>query len=102
MNVRRSLPGVGHSEAVDAEVVRISAIWRDCRATYGAGGPFLYGAFTNADAMYAPVVTRFKTYGIKLEADAQAYADAILAHPAMREWYISAAGEPWIIANYEK
>lgn len=102
MNVRRSLPGVGHSEAVDAEVARISAIWRDCRAKYGAGGPFLFGAFTNADAMYAPVVTRFKTYGVALDPVAQAYADAILAHPAMREWYISAAGEPWVIAKYEK
>lgn len=102
MNVRKTLPGVGHNEAVEADVARISAIWRDTRAKYGAGGAFLFGTFTNADAMFAPVATRLKTYVVKLDADAQAYADALLAHPAVREWYISAAGEPWVIAKYEK
>jgi glutathione S-transferase len=102
MNVRRTLPGVGQGEAVDADIARVTAIWRDCRAKFGSGGPFLFGAFSNADAMFAPVVSRFKTYVVKLDPDAQAYADAILAHPAMREWYISAAGEPWVISKYEK
>jgi len=101
MNVRKSLPGVGRNELVDLDIARITAIWNECRAKFGAGGPFLFGAFTNADAMYAPVVTRFKTYGVALDPISQAYADAVLTHPAMREWYISAAGEPWVVAKYE-
>jgi glutathione S-transferase len=102
MNVRKSLPGVGRNEAVDKDIARIAEIWRDTRAEFGAGGAFLFGAFSNADAMYAPIVTRFKTYGVTLDPVCQAYADAMLTHPAMREWYISAAGEPWVIAKYEK
>lgn len=101
MNVRRSLPGVGRNELVDKDIARITTIWNDCRTKFGAGGPFLFGAFSNADAMYGPVVTRFKTYGVALDPVSQAYADAMLTHPAMREWYISAAGEPWVIAKYE-
>jgi glutathione S-transferase len=102
MNVRREFPAVELTEAVAGDVARITAIWREAREKYGKGGPFLFGAFSNADAMYTPVVTRFKTYGVALDATCQAYADAILNHPAVREWYISAAGEPWIIAKYEK
>ena len=101
MNVRKSLPGVGRNDLVDKDIARITAIWNECRAKFGAGGPFLFGAFSNADAMYAPVVTRFKTYVVALDPVSQSYADAVLAHPAMREWYISAAGEPWVIAKYE-
>lgn len=101
MNVRKTILGVARTEAVDADIARITDIWRDCRAKFGAGGPFLFGAFCNADAMYAPVVTRFKTYGVELDAVSQAYSDAVLNHPAVREWYISAAGEPWVIAKYE-
>jgi len=101
MNVRKTLPGVGRNDAVDNDIARITEIWRDCRAQFGAGGPFLFGAFSNADAMFAPVVTRFKTYVVALDPVAQAYADAVLNHPAMREWYISAAGEPWVIPKYE-
>ena len=101
MNVRKSLPGVGHGPLVDVDIARITAMWQEARAAHGKGGPYLFGAFSNADAMYAPVVTRFKTYGVKLDPVSQAYCDAVLAHPSMREWYISAAGEPWIIAKYE-
>jgi glutathione S-transferase len=101
MNVRKTFADFPRSEDVNANVARITAIWRDCRETYGKNGSFLFGAFSNADAMYAPVVTRFKTYGVPLDAVSQAYADAILNHPAMREWYISAAGETWVIPKYE-
>ena len=66
---------------------RIEAIWHECRAEHGEGGPFLFGAFTAADAMYAPVVTRFDTYGGELAPVTRAYVDAILGTPAMREWY---------------
>jgi len=76
-----------------ADIARILESWRDCRARFGAGGAFLFGRFSNADAMYAPVVTRFATYGVPLDAVSAAYRDAVLALPAMREWYAAAAAE---------
>jgi glutathione S-transferase len=79
--------------AAAADIERITAIWRDCREHYGAGGDFLFGRFSNADAMYAPVVTRFKSYGVPLDPVSAAYRDAVLALPAMREWYAAAAAE---------
>jgi glutathione S-transferase len=101
MNLRRRLPGRGRSPEVEKDIARITAMWRDCRSRFGQGGAFLFGAFSNADAMYAPVVTRFETYGVDLDAECRAYADAILALPAMRAWYADAAAEPWMIAEYE-
>jgi glutathione S-transferase len=62
---------------------------------HGRDEPFLFGHFTAADAMYAPVVTRFDTYGGKLDPDIRSYVDAILATPAMKKWYAEAAKEPW-------
>jgi glutathione S-transferase len=101
MNVRASLPGRGRTPEVARDVARITALWRDCRARFGDGGPFLFGAFGNADAMFAPVVTRFQTYGVELDPVSQAYADAVLHHPAMRAWYQGAHGEEWVIGDYE-
>jgi glutathione S-transferase len=77
-----------------AQVSRIESLWTACRQRFGRGGPFLFGHFTIADAMYAPVVSRFHTYGVPLGKDAQAYADAIRALPAMQEWGAEAAREP--------
>lgn len=71
---------------VKADVARIDAIWTDCRARFGQGGPFLFGAFTNADAMYAPVVTRIRTYNLPVGPAASAYCDAVMALPAMAKW----------------
>lgn len=73
---------------VQAEVDRIQALWNDYRARFGAkaGGPFLFGRFSIADAMYAPVVSRFTTFAIKLDPVSQAYCDAIWSLPAMQEW----------------
>ncbi len=76
--------------AVNADIARITALWADCRARYGAGGPFLFGRFTLADAMYAPVATRFRTYGVALDHDSAAYVEAIHALPAMQEWVAAA------------
>jgi glutathione S-transferase len=95
MNLRRpkalkALDGIAAEQAA-----RIQALWRQCRAGHGAGGPFLFGRFTAADAMYAPVVTRFDTYGGALDGDIRAYVDAVLGTPAMRQWYAEAAAEPW-------
>jgi glutathione S-transferase len=101
MNVRRSIPGRPRTPEVDNDIARISHIWRDARARFGAGGPFLFGAFSNADAMFAPVVTRFKTYGVALDAVCQAYCDAVLGLPALRRWYSEAAAETWVIDKYE-
>jgi glutathione S-transferase len=101
MNMRSSFPNRGVTPEVQADINRITAIWRDCRKRFGAGGPFLFGAFTNADAMYAPVVSRFRTYKIELEAEAQAYSDAVWALPALQEWLIAAKNEPMIIESAE-
>lgn len=93
MNLRRPKAHKPLPEAGQKQAARIEQIWRDCRAQFGAGGPYLFGHFTAADAMYAPVVTRFETYGGELAPDTRAYVDAILAMPAMKEWYAGAAAE---------
>lgn len=81
------------SAGVRADIGRIVALWSDCRARFGAGGPYLFGEFSIADCMYAPVVTRFRTYGVDLDEGAQAYCEAMLARPDMRAWYAGAALE---------
>lgn len=101
MNLRKSLPGKGRGEGVDEDIGRIAAMWGDCRARFGRGGPFLFGAFTNADAMYAPVVTRFKTFAVDLDDTCRAYCDAVLSLPALGEWYRAAKAEPWVIEGDE-
>jgi len=101
MNMRSSFPNRGVTPEVQADINRITAIWRDCRKRFGAAGPFLFGGFTIADAMYAPVVSRFRTYKIELEAEAQAYADAVWALPALQEWLTAAKNEPMIIESAE-
>jgi glutathione S-transferase len=102
MNIRSSFPGRGMTPEVQADINRIMAIWRDCRARFGEGkGEFLFGGFTIADAMFAPVVTRFRTYKIDLERDADAYCETIMALPAMQEWVAAAKNEPMIVEAYE-
>lgn len=81
------------SPAVARDVERILAIWSDCRDRHAERGPFLFGAFTIADAMFAPVVTRFETYGVQVGPEARAYMDAIIALPAMQRWAADAAEE---------
>ena len=94
MNIRASLPGKGMSPAVQKDIDRVVEIWESCRARYGAGGELLFGRFTIADAFYAPVATRFRTYAVALPAVAQRYADALLALPAVRDWIAQARLEP--------
>jgi glutathione S-transferase len=89
-----------NDEAV-ANVRRIEAMWADCRTRYGSGGPFLFGPFCAADAMYAPVVARFRTYDVEVDAAARAYMDAMRALPAWREWEAAALTEPWVLAEDE-
>lgn len=104
MNVRASVPDKSRPEAVNADIARIDALWKECRGRFGGEtGPFLFGVFSNADAMYAPVVTRFKTYGVipTLDPISRAYCAAVLDHPAMKEWYAAAEKENWVVASYE-
>ena len=84
-----------------ADVTRIDAIWRECRERFGTGGPFLYGAFGAADAMYAPVVSRFHTYAVNVSPAARAYMDAVMALPAWGEWHAAARREPWVLPHDE-
>ena len=95
MNLRRPKAHKPMQGEGDDNRRRIEAIWRECRQKFGQGGPFLFDHFTAADAMYAPVVTRFDTYGGKLDPDIRCYVDAVLDTPAMRHWYAEASKEPW-------
>ena len=82
------------------DVARIEAMWTEALAAAG-GGPFLFGAFTIADAMYAPVVLRFRTYAVHLNPACREYADAILALPPMQQWLADAEAETEVIAKFE-
>lgn len=102
MNVARSWPGIGHTPEVDRDIARITSIWNSCRGTFGAGGPFLFGRFSIADAMFAPVCFRFQTYAVALDGPAAAYCDAMLDLPAMKAWQEAGRAEPWRIPAYER
>jgi glutathione S-transferase len=97
MDMRASYPGKGMAEGVQDDIDRITAIWRQCRERHGQGGPYLFGHFTVADAMYAPVVSRFVTYGVKLDPVSAAYRDAMWSLPALVAWFEGAKAEPWVI-----
>lgn len=86
MNLHRPIGAVALSDDARANVARIQEIWADCHARYGKTGPFLFGAFCGADAMYAPVVHRFRTYAIPVTATAQPYVEAMTSLPAFQEW----------------
>ena len=82
-------------------VRRVQEIWTTCRARFGQGGPFLVGQFSVADAMYAPVVTRFETYGVPVDGVVRAYMDAVQALPAMQAWTAAARAESHVIEAYD-
>jgi glutathione S-transferase len=87
---------------IQANVDRVEAIWSDCRRRFGArGGPWLFGEYSVADAMYAPVVLRFNTYGERFSDDTRAYLATVIADPAMQEWMSAGEKEPWKIASSE-
>jgi glutathione S-transferase len=102
LNCRASRPGAGRGPGVQEDIDRICGIWRDCRARYGAAGEFLFGDFTAADAMFAPVASRFQTYGVELDRDEAEYAQAILAMRAVRDWMEDAHREPWRIPKFDQ
>lgn len=84
-----------------ADVTRIAALWADCRKRFGQRGPFLFGKFGAADAMYAPVVARLHSYGVKVDDTTRDYMDATMALPAWKEWRAAALKEPWIMKGNE-
>jgi glutathione S-transferase len=101
MNIRRPVKRREPIAEVIPHIARIDAMWKDCRNRFGQGGPFLFGAFGAADAMYAPVVSRFHTYGVDVGPVARAYIEAVMGLPAWAEWCAAALQEPWILPSDE-
>jgi glutathione S-transferase len=104
MNLGRDFSGLGRTPEALADIARIETLWADTRQRFGAGGPYLFGAaFTAADVMYAPVVTRFLTWRPEIGAVTLAYCQAVRAHPLVNAWYAGAVAEPddWLLADYE-
>jgi glutathione S-transferase len=101
MNLHRPVRAVALSDDARANIARIEEIWVDCRRRYGTQGPFLFGAFSGADAMYAPVVYRFRTYAIDLFAEAKTYMETMLALPAVEEWTKAGLAETLRIERIE-
>jgi glutathione S-transferase len=101
MNMHRTVKKLELGAETAANVARIDAMWSDCRARFGGGGPFLFGPFSAADAMYAPVVSRFHTYDVEVGAASMAYMQVMMALPAWQEWQAAALGEEWVLKNAE-
>lgn len=101
MNLHRPIRAVALSDDARANVTRIQDIWADCHTRYGKQGPFLFGAFSAADAMYAPVVHRFRTYAIPVKREAQPYVDAMMALPAFQQWTRDGLAETLLIDRFE-
>ena len=101
MNIHRPIRSKSLSDDAKANIARIQQIWTECRARYGGQGPYLFGAFTGADAMFAPVVHRFRTYAIDVMPPVRDYMDAMLADAAFREWTDAALAETLMIERFE-
>ena len=101
MNMRRAPKPRDLPAEVIADVRRIDALWTDCRTRFGAGGPFLFGQFGAADAMYAPVVSRFETYAIEVGPVARRYMQAVMGLPAWAQWRAEAVEEAWVMPANE-
>lgn len=103
MNLRRPKVALkaGFSAAVMKDVRRIETLWSQCRRLHGKGGPFLFGKFSGADAMFAPVVTRLDSYAIPVKKETREYINAVMATPAFNAWLAAALKEPWIVPHDE-
>ncbi|MBA3668690.1 MAG: glutathione S-transferase family protein [Sphingomonas sp.] len=102
MNVRRSFAAKELNEDVRHDIDRIMQIWAQARARFGGTGDFLFGTWSAADIMFAPVVTRFLTYGVPVPSFAAIYMKAVLSHADVAEWIDKAQDEPWVIEAYEE
>ncbi|MFN5781176.1 MAG: glutathione S-transferase family protein [Novosphingobium sp.] len=101
MNIRRQVQGWEIDEEARGDVVRILTLWAEARARFGRGGPFLFGTFSAADIFYAPIVSRFMTYGIGVPGFALAYMEAIWEHEWLQAWVAAAEEEDWVIEQWE-
>ncbi|MGA3122472.1 MAG: glutathione S-transferase family protein [Polyangiaceae bacterium] len=101
MNARARLPGRGRTIESLRDIERVRSLWGDALHRFGRGGPFLFGRFSIADAMYAPVVLRFRTYEVEIDTRLHEYCAAVLALPAMEEWLAAARTEPWTLESFE-
>ncbi|MEP0189874.1 MAG: glutathione S-transferase family protein [Erythrobacter sp.] len=101
MNVRRRVELSGISDQTKADIVRILGLWAEARARHGEAGPFLFGTYGAADIFFAPVVSRFMTYGIGVPGFAAAYMQAIAEHAWTQEWIGAAEDEEWVIEQYD-
>ena len=101
MNCRKFSPDKGRAPGVQEDIDRIQEIWNDCRVRFGKEGPFLFGQFSIADAMYAPVTTRFTTYDVPLDKVSATYVKDVQSLPAMQEWFAAARAEKEVIEQYE-
>jgi glutathione S-transferase len=101
MNLHRPVGAIALSADARANIARIQQIWIECRERYGKSGPFLFGSFSGADAMFAPVVHRFRTYAIEVAPAARDYMAAMTALPAFQEWTRDALAETLVIERFE-
>jgi glutathione S-transferase len=101
VNLSRIFKLKDYGADVLADIARIEALWAECRARFGAGGDFLYGAYSAADAMFTPVVTRLEHYQLPVKTETRAYMDTILNHHAYQAWRDEAHREPWYLSHYE-
>jgi glutathione S-transferase len=101
MNVRRTYPPVELTDGVRGEIDRMMQLWAQARARFASKGDFLFGDYCAADIMFAPVVTRFITYGVPVPPFAALYMKAVLSHPDVNDWIDKAQDEPWVIDQYE-
>lgn len=101
MNIRRRFASWQIGEETRADIVRILSLWAEARARFGKGGPYLFGSFCAADIIYAPVVSRFLTYGVPVPGFAAAYMEAIWQHEWLQQWVAAAESEEWVIEQYE-
>jgi glutathione S-transferase len=101
MNIRADHPDFSYPDDVAADIARIFEIWQTCRSRFGAGGDMLFGDFSAADAFYAPVVWRFRSYGVKAPGALADYTEAMLALPAMQEWQTAGLAETWVFGPDE-
>jgi glutathione S-transferase len=101
MNLHRPVGAVALSDDARADIARVAQIWTECRERYSKSGPFLFGAFTGADAMFAPVVHRFRTYAIAVGPEVKAYMDTMMSLPAFQEWTKAGLAETLVIEKFE-
>lgn len=102
MNLTARFEPKDRGEDVSADIARLAELWGEARERFGAAGPFLYGAFSAADAMFAPVVTRLDTYQLDVTGDMRNYMQAVLDHPAFLAWKADAYQETWFLPHYEE